>query len=551
MTLSETRLLAEAGDRVFGRGLEYTQYIRGLRVVGATATGTIQARNVYLVDLDWSGDELDGHCTCPHFADGNFCKHLVALGLSVIDDGHTESVEEADDDIVGMVRRLEVDDLRGLLVDLASRDGSVLRELELRLARVGGGTDRLGDDLVAMVQDTLSFRGFIDYRRSFEMASEVQHTLDELERCLDARAPDATRPALLKAVTRLRKILEQADDSAGVLGDACQRAADLYARACREGDPDGVKIAKWLVKFRGDSPGWPNLELVDFDGVFDDRAMGAYRKAVEALNSRLSGVERWQRFEVDRMLLELADHDGDVDRAVELLSCGDHTGYGAIVARLEAADRHQEAVMWIDRAVEAGRVRGRVGGNEYWLDPVAVARTYLELDRVDDALGVMSNEFSGSPGLATYRQLIDLASEVGREQEMRTWALTWARQQAAKPFGSGATLIEIALGEGDLDGAWAAAEEFGAGHGWQQLAKASAQSRPIDAAELYRPGIDQDLARGANTKLYPGIATRLATMKELYVGGGAGERFEEYLASIRETYGRRPSLMKALDSAGL
>lgn len=551
MTLSETRLLAEAGERVFDRGLGYTQYVRGLRVVGATATGTIQARNVYLVDLDWSGDQVDGRCTCPHFADGNFCKHLVALGLCVIDDGHIASAEGEDDDIVGMVRRFELDDLRDLVVDLASRDGSVLRELELRLAGIGGDTDRLGDDLVAMVQDTLSFRGFIDYRRSFEMASDVQGALDELERCLDARAPDAARPALLKAVTRLRKILEHADDSAGVLGDACQRAADMYAKACREGDPDGVKVAKWLVEFRGDSPGWPNLELADFDGVFDDRAMRAYRKAVEALNSRLSGVERWERYEVDRMLLELADHDGDVDRAVELLSRGDHTGYGAIVARLEAADRHEEAVMWIDRAVEAGRVSGRVGGNEYWLDPVAVARTYLELDRVDDALAVMSNEFSRSPGLATHRQLIELASEVGREQEMRTWALTWARQQAAEPFGSAATLIEIALSEDDLDAAWEAAEEFGAGHGWQRLAAASVESRPIDAAELYRPGIDQDLARGANTKSYPGIAERLATMKQLYVRGGAVERFDEYLASIRETYGRRPSLMRALDTAGL
>lgn len=163
--------------------------------------------------------------------------------------------------------------------------------------------------------------------------------------------------------------------------------------------------------------------------------------------------------------------------------------------------------------------------NEYSLDPVALARTYLELDRVDDALDVMSAEFSRSPGLAAYRQLIDLASEVGRDQEIRTWALTWARQQAPKPFG--------------------------AGHGWQRLAAASAQSRPIDAAELYRPGIDHDLARGANTKSYPGVAQRLATMKQLYDEGGAEEQCDEYLSPIRETHGRRPSLTRALDTAGL
>ena len=59
------------------------------------------------------------------------------------------------------------------------------------------------------------------------------------------------RPALLRALTRLRKITEQADDSSGSIGDQCQRAADLYARACRLGEPDPVKLATWLVKFRG------------------------------------------------------------------------------------------------------------------------------------------------------------------------------------------------------------------------------------------------------------------------------------------------------------
>lgn len=551
MTLTETRLIADAGEQVFGRGLEYTRYVRGMRVMDTTATGTIQARSVYMVELDWTGDELDGQCTCPHFADGHFCKHLVALGLCVIDDERPREAAAEDDDLVSMVGRLDVEELQSLMVELARRDGSVRRELELRAATASGDTRLLADDLGAFVQESLSVRGFIDYRRSFDVARDAESLLDELERCLDADAPEAARSALLKAITRLRKVVECADDSSGVIGDACQRAADLYARACREGQPDGVELAKWLVRFRQDSPGWPDLELADFVDAFDDRALGAYRKAVAALDTTYGGVDRWERFELDRMLLELADHDRDVDRAVTLLSRGDHPSYGAIVARLETAGRNDEAVTWIDRAVEAGRVSGHGGGNDYWLDPVAVARTYRDRDRVDDALQVLRREFSRSPGFATYRQLLDVANNVGRAQDMRTWALAFAREQAVTAFGSGAALVEIALGEGDLDAAWEAANEFGAGHLWQRLATSSADSRPIDAAELYRPGIDDDLAAGANSRLYPDIARRLATMKELYTRGGEVARFDEYLATIRETYKRRPSLMKALDTAGL
>lgn len=123
-------------------------------------------------------------------------------------------------------------------------------------------------ELVAHVNDTLSV-GFVDYRRSFAVATDAQQLLDDLEDVLDAGAADAVRPALHRATMRLRKVSEHADDSGGVLGDACQRAADLHARACRESSPDPVKLAQWLLRFRLESPGWPYTPLADYAGVLD------------------------------------------------------------------------------------------------------------------------------------------------------------------------------------------------------------------------------------------------------------------------------------------
>jgi uncharacterized Zn finger protein len=84
--LSEADLLSHAGEAVFARGEDYVRYVHGLRVRGRHAQGTIQARNVYQVELDWSESDLASSCTCPHFDQGFFCKHLVALGLAVIDE---------------------------------------------------------------------------------------------------------------------------------------------------------------------------------------------------------------------------------------------------------------------------------------------------------------------------------------------------------------------------------------------------------------------------------------------------------------------------------
>ena len=336
MPLSETTLLKVAGDLVYARGEDYVRYVRGLRTTAFKAYASIQAKNVYSVELDWSGPLPDGSCTCPHHADGNFCKHLVATGLAAIDTGRVAvddtASSTAEAALEAAVQAMDVDELRELVMTLAQRDSGVRRLLEIR-ATTAAGDDAHAKADGGLRRNTLAFRGFVDYRRSFEVAGVASEVLDELENHVNTGAAEIVRPALLRALTRLRKIIEQADDSSGSIGDECQRAADLYARACRLGEPDPVKLATWLVKFRADSPGWPHLVLADFVDSFDEQALGTYRRAVAALDRKLEDRDQWGRFEVDAMLLELADHDGDVDRAVHLLAQREHPQYGAIVDR--------------------------------------------------------------------------------------------------------------------------------------------------------------------------------------------------------------------------
>jgi uncharacterized Zn finger protein len=555
MALSETTLLEVAGDLVYARGEDYVRYVRGLRTTDFKAYASIQAKNVYQVELDWSGPLPDGFCTCPHHADGNFCKHLVATGLAAIDSGRVAvddtASSTAEAALKAAVQAMDVDELRELVITLAERDDGVRRMLEIRAATAAGDVEQAKAEFDTYVRNMLAFRGFVDYRRSFEVAGAASEMLDELENHLNSGAAEVVRPALLRALTRLRKMLEQVDDSSGSIGDQCQRAADLYARACRLGEPDPVKLATWLVKFRADSPGWPTLVLADFVDAFDDQALKTYRRAVAALDRKLEGQDRWKRFEVDAMLLELADHDGDVDRAVHLLSQREHPQYGAIVDRLRADGRTDDAVTWIDRAVAEGRVSSHGGGNEYWLSPDDVAATYKALGRIDDAVAALRADFVRQPSVGAYRALLDFAAGVDRVDTERTWAFDHARQLAASDrFAAGAVLVQLHMSDGDIDAAWQAADRYGPGWAWRELADRGAQARPVEAADLYRPQLEQDL-RYPNSKLYPGIAATLATMAELYERGGRSADFTSVIAHVRQEYGRRPSLMKALDAKGL
>ncbi len=538
-----------AGDRSYARGEDYVRYVRGLRLTAEKAYASVQAKRVYTVELDWSGPQLDGFCTCPHAADGHFCKHLVAVGLAVIDSGAVDDPTRMASALEATVQAMDVDELRELVMTLAHRDGEVRRMLEVRATATSGDDRTAKAEFEAYVRNALEFRGFVDYRESYAVAEGASQVLDELENHLNAGSAEIVRPALLCALTLLRTITEQADDSSGAIGGECERAADLYAQACRLGAPDPAELAAWLANFRATSPGWPTLLLADFVDAFDDHALKIYRGAVADLDRQQADRDHWSRFEVDAMLLELADHDGDVDRAIGLLNEREHPPYGAIIARLREAGRDDEVVSWIDRAVAEGRISGQGSGNDYWLSPSAVAEIYRDRGRIDDAIAVLRNDFVMLPTVHAFRSLLDFAATTDRADTERTWALDHARELACR-CGSGSVLVQLALSDGEMDAAWEAADRYGPGWAWQELATRGAEARPAAAADLYRPQLENDLQR-PNTRLYPGIAATLATMAELYERGGRSADFASYIAKVRQDYGRRPSLMKALQAKGL
>ncbi|MDO4900559.1 hypothetical protein [Actinomyces sp.] len=54
-------------------------------------------------------------------------------------------------------------------------------------------------------------------------------------------------------------------------------------------------------------------------------------------------------------------------------------------------------------------------------------------------------------------------------------------------------LLELADYDGDVERAWAAADRWGVGYAWWQLADVSPQPRPDDAIVLYRQAIEETL----------------------------------------------------------
>ena len=198
-----------------------------------------------------------------------------------------------------------------------------------------------------------------------------------------------------------------------------------------------------MVKFRRDSPGWPHVGLSMFVDAFDERALAQYRRAVHRWSDETTGADDFSCYEVRRALLELADHDGDVDRAVR-----------ATVLRFEARrvwEHHRPAVggraaarrrsNGSTSAVECGTgssgsrtaSRKRLLGSRH----AQAVDLYVAAGRADDALSSAAR-LPSSPRRAgelagAAQELAATPSAAAKEQ--RQWAVETAEELAGRPHG--------------------------------------------------------------------------------------------------------------------
>ena len=483
-------------------------------------------------------------------------------------------------------------ELHELVLTLAECSETVRRTLEAVAELAGERRGGAGEDPVRRAAALLSApKGYEDYESyDFEYgeytdngyAADILDFLDELEALIDDGGADAAAPPLHMIIVRLRPDLyEGRGDTGGLMERACDRAAELYARACREGRPDVGALAAWLAQFRLEILSCPELVLTDFLPALGEEGLAVYRGAVEA------APPSRQRFVLE---VELADADGDVDRAVELLA-EENTGpwYASIIERLLEAGRGEEAMAWLDRAVAAGRV----GRRRFWdppenadivrrrLDAPRAIELYIGAGRPDDAVALAHRLFREDPGADAYDLLLDTAGRLGRRDREREAALTWID---GRSWRDADIPIALALHEGDVERAWRAADRWGADDAWQRLADAAPQPRPADAIRLYEEAVTRTLGRRSTRETSQRIAQFAVRLRDIAAaadeaaaaetadagagpadeggadvgGAGAGRRdgaytkhFRVWLDNLRDSCRHRPTVHDELRRAGL
>ena len=566
-----------AGAQSFERGEDYaaTGRVRSIVEEMGKLTAKVQGARSYRVSLWTEGGQVEYSCTCPVGQDGAFCKHCVAAALTRVQQG--ESPKRATPSR-GSTPTVTMDDVRDYL---ACQEKKALVDL---IAQYAVKFDRLRQQLILRVAkmstkrvDVSSYRraidvaidtgDFVEYGAAHDYAQGIEDVIDSLDDLLREGYGAEVIELAEHALAGVEGSLESVDDSDGYMGGVFERLQELHLEACKKVRPDPRELATRLVEWELRT-GWDVFfgASATYAAVLGATGLAVYRERVEAewatvptLRPGSHAAQGYaRRHRITHMMETLARKTGDIDAvvAVQKRDLSLAYSYLQIAETYRAARRHDAALKWAERGLEAFPVRTDSRLREF------LAQEYHRRKRHDDAMTLIWTEFAESPTLERFRMLKKHATSIKRWKEWRAKAIELLRQSIGKTanetgsrqFGwsrrtDHSEVVRILLWEKKFDDAWREAVEGGCTEDlWMAAAAARRKAHPEDSLPVYQRRVDPTLGRKNNAAYREAIGL-LREIRALMVLAGRAGAFAPYVTSVRATHKAKRNFVKLLDHA--
>jgi SWIM zinc finger len=566
LAFTEADIREAAGSRSFERGLGYLGAVDDLEIGSSEVTATVYGNSAYQVAVAFGDERLRGGCTCPQGQEGFFCKHCVAVALSVLEIGddlprRLAAAQAQQQTMESWLRSLSKDELLAELLGLLGDNRDLRRRFELRAASVNADAAAVRNAVIKLI--ALPGSGYIEYGEAYGYAHDVSEAATAIDELTAAGGAAEAIGIAREALALLAQVYGSVDDSSGQVRVAADELLDAHLGACQAAPPDPASLGEYLAEMLLSSEYGFEPDIGDYAELLGEAGAAAFRSRAEAAYAE--HPEGWH----ERYIMEaVLRADGDVDGLVALYATdlGDlGLGHLRIARTLDEAGRDADALGWAERGLrEASRPDDQLV--EY------LAGRYAAAGRDDDVLGLRRARFQASRTLANYKALREAATSAGTWPGERGQALDLLREDARAAragLGSnparrdawgwgwaGPVLVDALLDDGDLDAAWAAVKGEGeAGGGLPEdqmlrLADASVTARPADALAVYREAI-RPLKSLTGDRVYQRIARLLLSARECHEALGTADEFRRYVALLRMDQKRKRNLMRILDENGL
>lgn len=378
---------------------------------------------------------------------------------------------------------------------------------------------------------------------------EMHAAIDLLETARASTDPAEFYSVVHAALASAVKVIARADDSSGIIGDACRRLLALYPHAAAAAHVKPAKLVDWMITFQSDGDvDYFELDPVAYAPALGAAGMTAYRARLDAIRATLAPVPKGEEWSVpdrhERWVLDwndrrLAIHDRDIDAIIRT-----HARDRRVAAWLQDTAKAFEEIGEIDLAIDWARqaadhhpAHQALQAADYWCELLARHRS-------GELVAARRLVFDRWPSATTAGRLYRDAGGAWIEHRDQVLTTLAARPDQAVLFAIG-TLKDPRL-------AWEQAAALGLDdhHVWAELALAYERIDPLAVLPIHRRLVEHELLE-AGAQHYRLAARRLAKMRTLAAGTDQADTVDEFIATLRDTHRRRPRLQQEFDRARL
>jgi len=385
---------------------------------------------------------------------------------------------------------------------------------------------------------------------SNDQGRQMHEAVDILELATLTEDPTTVYAVTHKALASAIKVIARADDSSGIIGDACRRLLDLHPKTAAAAKVSPGKLKDWMMKFQFDGDvDYFELDLVAYAAALGEDGMKSYRAKLneieKGLGPRPSEDQPWSSrhshewFTLDWNAQRLAVLDHDIDAIIRT-----HAKDRKVAAWLEdTAEAFEEigeidlAIEWAKQATDFGQGHQSLKAADYWCK-------LLDEHRSGELLDARLLVFRRWPSSTTAARLHKAARKSWPDYRDEVVATL-----ATSP--SNAVLFAL-LTLKDAQFAWNLAHSLALDDDgtWRQLAGAYEKVHPLAVLPVLTRLVENELTE-AGAQHYQMAARRLAKMRKLAAGSDKADDVDSFIAALRETHRRRPRLHQEFDRAGL
>ncbi len=468
----------------FERGEDYFlgRQVKAITEEEGTITAKVQGTRPYRVKLWIEKGDLEYSCTCPVGADGEFCKHCVAVGPTWLQSRELKVSEKAQsvpgvtmDDVRAHLLEQDKNALVDVLVEHAMEDDRLRQRLSMKAAKKGSKAL----DLVTYrraIDEAVESGGFVDYRSAYQYASGIEEAIDSVEELLKEGFATEVIELAEHALEAVEEAMGSVDDSDGEMGNILERLQDIHHRACKKAKPDPEALARRLFEWelRTDYDMFYGAAETYAD-VLGRKGLAVYRTLAEAEWAKVPPLgpggddpEKYgKRFRVTHIMETLARQTDDVEAVVDVKKRDLSSAYNylQIAETYKSVRQHDLALDWAERGVKAFPKRTDSRLREF------LAGEYHRRKRHDEAMRLIWAEFTESPSLEQYRNVKAHSERIGQWEQWREKALAYLRSEIARakserqkdrwPWyrkADHSELVRIFLWEKDAEAAWREAQ---------------------------------------------------------------------------------------------